>query len=382
MAANLSGMFAQMNNAIQQAPTGGGLLDIASQNFGGLMADQLGVQDRMKFMNQGAQGMEAQTIASQSMTSNNPGTMRQAAAKLMQAGNDPAANKLLQQADALESKQTASLAAIGEKQKEDAERTKLRGARKITASVARKRGDVDAASAIEAGSLSPEDYMKALMERDSEHARITAEMARDAAKEKNKARYDTDEGLSATMQKRVNLSNDLYDEATAKATEADMLIGELTTTNFTGGAKEKSEEWLETQLGSRGEVNKLKVRLRRLMNEDFSNYLPPGQASDKDVEIARSGFPYEGGADEIREYLEAVSRIEHAKAARELARGNYIQDHGDEAGFPSYYNNYIHREAYLGLPEQARLMWESSSKSAEEAAKFKEAFKMDPYEVK
>jgi hypothetical protein len=60
MAANLSGMFAQMNNAIQQAPTGGGLLDIASQNLGGLAADQMGVANRFKFMNEGGQARELQ----------------------------------------------------------------------------------------------------------------------------------------------------------------------------------------------------------------------------------------------------------------------------------------------------------------------------------
>lgn len=61
MAANLAGMFAQLNNAIQNSPVeeAQGLLDMTSQGFGGV-AGALSGADPYSFMNQGAKQLQGQ----------------------------------------------------------------------------------------------------------------------------------------------------------------------------------------------------------------------------------------------------------------------------------------------------------------------------------
>jgi hypothetical protein len=64
MAANLSGMFAQLNQAIQGNPlatgVGDAMVDRTSQAAGGLMAALPGQSDPYSFMTQGAKQMQGQ----------------------------------------------------------------------------------------------------------------------------------------------------------------------------------------------------------------------------------------------------------------------------------------------------------------------------------
>ncbi len=64
MAANLSGMFNQLNQAIGQNPiagaTGTKLLDRASQGLGGALAGALGSENPYGFMTQGGKNLQGQ----------------------------------------------------------------------------------------------------------------------------------------------------------------------------------------------------------------------------------------------------------------------------------------------------------------------------------
>ena len=104
MAANLSGLFAQLNNTIAANPaagiTGENLLGQASQGLGGMMAGALGAPDRMKFMNPRAKMAEAtQEIAQEDLTTIKG--LAKAAQSAARAGDLAAAQAFAKQASAM-----------------------------------------------------------------------------------------------------------------------------------------------------------------------------------------------------------------------------------------------------------------------------------------
>lgn len=51
------------------------------------------------------------------------------------------------------------------------------------------------------------------------------------------------------------------------------------------------EEWLATQLGRQGEAQQVRDEYRRFINKEIIQNLPPGVASDRDIMIAKEGWP-------------------------------------------------------------------------------------------
>lgn len=84
--------------------------------------------------------------------------------------------------------------------------------------------------------------------------------------------------------------------------------------SFKGGIMERAEEKLKALLGKQDKFSLLKTNIQNLVNKEAINSLPPGTASEKDMEIVFSGFPPKGSKyEQYRDYFSAVKRVMVAK---------------------------------------------------------------------
>ena len=88
---------------------------------------------------------------------------------------------------------------------------------------------------------------------------------------------------------------------------------------------------VDTVLGSRDELAKLRTKFNKIINIGVMNSLPPGAASENDVAIARQGFPPAGAEKaEIVAYLEAAGRISVAKSRYKSMRIKFLSENFTE----------------------------------------------------
>lgn len=151
MAANLTGMFAQLNNAIKGAPSHTGLLDLVSQGAGNLMAGPSGV-DPYKFMNEGARKLEGRDQLGGLDLTTSQG-MKEAATIYQKLGDSETAMKFAQGAMALEQKQVQNMEAQGAAMTQEAQR-------KRALADATMSGDEEMKGALKAGIITPQEYFK------------------------------------------------------------------------------------------------------------------------------------------------------------------------------------------------------------------------------
>ena len=158
MAANLSGMFAQLNNAIQQRPTGEGLLNQVSQGLGGLMGGMTGA-DPYSFMNPGAKVLQGtQDMGGLDLTTARG--MSEPAQLYQKMGQPEKAVQLAMQARQMQEADTAKLDQGQEDIRAMGAETRLHRA---ALQQARNNGDTDAVELISSGVIKPSDYLKQTM---------------------------------------------------------------------------------------------------------------------------------------------------------------------------------------------------------------------------
>ena len=95
---------------------------------------------------------------------------------------------------------------------------------------------------------------------------------------------------------------------------------------YTAGIMGTAEQWIaENITGNMDDVAALKKDVTRLFNTGVINSLPPGVASDRDIAIAKQGWP---GPNVKPEYLESflrgMQKLAVIESARQMHRSNYL----------------------------------------------------------
>lgn len=105
--------------------------------------------------------------------------------------------------------------------------------------------------------------------------------------------------------------------------------------------------WTKT-FGTQGEVDRVKLEFQNLVNTDIINNLPPGVASDKDIEMAKSGFMNpKWNPDQIEQFLRGQAKLAAFDAEREDAKATWMEENrGSLAGFNSFWRDTINQEGY------------------------------------
>jgi hypothetical protein len=351
MAGNVAGMFQQLNNAINsggQAERGQGYIDSMSQGFGNVAA---GVGNMMQpnrtedvdpysFMNEGAREREAdKQMANIDMTT--ASGMKEASQLFLKKG-DPV--KAQQMAIAYQKKTDADAATLEQGQQE----IQKGSARTKAMQLAMQRKDSTAHKALAGNFYSPEEYIAHVMDAEE------PEPPKPFTLGTNDIRFDAEgneiaRGPVALKDEKgssvpVYVERAAFDsamaarEAAVAVGQAEQLVGQIDKAiedgaGPAGGALATGEEAFRKFMGSPDAVSNLKIKYYRLRNSDAVANLPPGSASDADVQLALQGWPGDNAPlSQIRSFLVGMQKMQQSKLEFQRFTTDYIGDNRTTLG--------------------------------------------------
>lgn len=134
--------------------------------------------------------------------------------------------------------------------------------------------------------------------------------------------------LTSTGEKLVNEAVQNQLNLTSLANQYENLASEITN-EINAGAVAGAEERVRKIFGAEDEVTRLRQEYRRLRNSQVLQSLPPGVASDKDIEIAMSAFPSDNANPElISSFLRGMSKLNRYDAALNGAKAEWVSQVG------------------------------------------------------
>jgi hypothetical protein len=341
MAGNIAGMFGMINNAVQANPLGSemgqGLLNTASQGAGNMMGAALG-QPGTDFMSPQAKEMQieqdAQETSQQAFTSNDPQTMEMAAQKLDALGKHEEAARLRQRAGAINAKNNSILEAGNAAIQEEAARKEQENVTRQAVQMAKKDGDPRTIAGLLNGTISAEAYFNTKQEQEQLYELSQGEMLTDKdgnvirlnpdlTPAKNNGGYEPSVSDTKLWQKLTSSGNELSNWG-AKAEALAQQIAE--TNDWDSGISASVDEYLLEKMGKRDDPQYLRTQAQGVVNHEAIGMLPPGPASDRDIEIVMRGVPNAStaGRDELVEYLQATARVANRQAEYDKMQADYI----------------------------------------------------------
>jgi hypothetical protein len=358
-------MFQQLNQAVGMAPTGEGLLNQASYYGANLLGGMPGAGDPRSMMNPAAQqrldaeqAHAKEQAAQQAMSTidyNNPDSIEKVAQQLAQLGRVDEANQLMTRASALRAKDAAVLEAGQEGIMAEAARKRTQQQKFQAMQMAKRSGDADLVSQIQNGTLSPEAYLAHRMQKKELFELSRGEMLTD--KEGNIIRVNPySDGKAADKGGRYEHSVAEYkswDEGTQRARESEArankyvgVVDKLQSTPMKAGFEGTAEEWVLRQLGKRDEPNYLRTEVVGIKNHEAIELLPPGVASDRDIEIVMRGVPPDNASnEEMIRWVQAAAEAQKIIAEWEDMRAEYIIT-GRAAEFQDAWKEHIGKQEY------------------------------------
>jgi len=147
--------------------------------------------------------------------------------------------------------------------------------------------------------------------------------------------FETTEGqkLSAFSEKEVSKASDAYTEATASANKYKTLASKLETSAVKGGVAGTWGEWIKEQTGDQDSLTALRKEALSISNSEAINNLPPGPATDRDIEIAKAPFPTEKADPKyVAKWLGAVARLREKEAEFNMFKADFISKNGTVRG--------------------------------------------------
>ena len=135
--------------------------------------------------------------------------------------------------------------------------------------------------------------------------------------------------------KAANAAYESAENAHTGMRKLDALASKIAGTNTSAeGWWGSVTEFVKAGLGIQGGVSVWKTELRGFLMSEVVNNLPPGVASDKDIELARSGFPRENwDKDALLSWLAGYRKQMMYTEAYATAKGEFITETGSQSGF-------------------------------------------------
>ena len=130
-------------------------------------------------------------------------------------------------------------------------------------------------------------------------------------------------------------------------------------TPLAGAAGAIKTKWMAF-MGNQDDAQLLKTNFTALRNTLVMANLPPGVASDKDIEIAMSGYPNEEWSGEkIEKFMRGMAKVAALRAEQENARASYMyENQGLDVGFSDVWREIQSEIGYdKYLAERHNLEW-------------------------
>ncbi|MCO1461215.1 hypothetical protein L0Y93_06215 [Burkholderia multivorans] len=132
--------------------------------------------------------------------------------------------------------------------------------------------------------------------------------------------------LSESQQKYVNDAQNAALTARQTYQNTVALANQLANApDFASGAAGTFNDFLTKITGNKDAGQQLRGQLAQFVNSTILNQLPPGAASDKDIQLVRNGTPADNASKETwQAYLSAVGRVQQAAAVAAQMRADYL----------------------------------------------------------
>lgn len=191
---------------------------------------------------------------------------------------------------------------------------------------------------------------------------------------------------SVTAIKLIEEAFDASEEAQTAGLEAKQIADGLASLSPTAGALGRFEEAKDRLFGTEGAVSALRTRINKMTVSIVMDGLPPGAASDKDIELAQSTVPTSTMNPEMLEsYFRGVAKISAINAYKERLKVDHLSaNNGNLGGFiqkweeaqkdPEFMNIIKEKAGYDWVNEEK--LKELNEESAANRAAAKEADKL------
>jgi hypothetical protein len=138
------------------------------------------------------------------------------------------------------------------------------------------------------------------------------------------------EKLSSFAEKAISDSADAANVARSSAARYTTLADNLRkASGMSGGLKSTWGEYLKEQTGNQDEITALRKEALGITNSEAIASLPPGPATDRDIEMAKAPFPTEKSDPKyVADWLGAVSRLQQKKADYAEFKAEFIAQTG------------------------------------------------------
>ena len=165
--------------------------------------------------------------------------------------------------------------------------------------------------------------------------------------------------LMAGVVEDINESVNLSLEAQGAANKSIAMYDKYAELEPVGGILGDVFGKFKAAVGGQDAVSSLKTSFQGLVNVDIVNNLPPGVASDRDIELFSKGFPDSSwSSNEIKDWLKMYAKMKTAESVRHDMAASYMKKNGDLADFPAYFKKES-KERLSGLTSKKQpVPWE------------------------
>lgn len=135
--------------------------------------------------------------------------------------------------------------------------------------------------------------------------------------------------LKPGVQKILDTAQTEAIESDARARQLALLANDLQNVDIGGGTTASFAEFLKERLGTQDDVTELRRRYNAIRSSEAVQNLPPGVASDKDIELALKGFPKDNApASQLISFLRGAEKLARYRADYNRVKSELISEQG------------------------------------------------------
>lgn len=114
------------------------------------------------------------------------------------------------------------------------------------------------------------------------------------------------------------------------ANQSEDLADKIAGSGARGGMGSSWAEWMKRNTGMQDPVSMLRAQYQQVINQQAIKNLPPGPASDKDIQFARQAFPKPTDPPEyVAKFLKGLAKMQRIAASGDARRADWISANGD-----------------------------------------------------
>jgi hypothetical protein len=139
--------------------------------------------------------------------------------------------------------------------------------------------------------------------------------------------------IPESAQKGINDAAVASSAAGQQARRLESLAADLTKAGGGFGALSTATEWLRRSTGNQNAMSELRQEYVRLRNGLAIQSLPPGPATDRDIQLALSGFPPENADSRtIASFLTGMAKLQKVSESVEKAKADWLANNRGSLG--------------------------------------------------